>query len=124
MVLSEYFENAKGIGVLATSDADGNVNLAIYARPYIISEETIAFSMLERRSFKNIQSNPKAAYMFVEETEGYKGKRLYLTKSGEETDPERIQHRVGGKASRIFQGNRNQTACRRRMKLKPLEDKK
>ncbi len=91
MVLSEYFENAKGIGVLATSDADGNVNLAIYARPYIISEETIAFSMLERRSFKNIQSNPKAAYMFVEETEGYKGKRLYLTKSGEETDPERIK---------------------------------
>ncbi len=91
MSLAEYFENARGLGVLATSDAEGNVDLAIYARPYIIDEEIIAFSMLERQSFSNIQSNPKAAYMFVEQGEGYKGKRLYLAKQGEETDPNRIK---------------------------------
>jgi hypothetical protein len=91
MTLAEYFTDAAGLGVLATSDAEGNVDLAIYARPYIIGEDTIAFSMLERRSYKNLQSNPKAAYMFVEQTEGYKGKRLYLEKIGEETDTNRIK---------------------------------
>ena len=46
MSLAEYFESIKGIGVLATSDSDGNVNTAIYSRPYIIDDNTVAFSML------------------------------------------------------------------------------
>ncbi|MFH1716294.1 MAG: pyridoxamine 5'-phosphate oxidase family protein [Planctomycetota bacterium] len=91
MSFADYFESAKGMGILATSDADGNVDLAIYSRPYIIDENTIAFSMLERLSYSNVQSNPKAAYMFVEDGEGYKGKRLYLTSTGEEKDQERIK---------------------------------
>ncbi|HUV62812.1 MAG TPA: pyridoxamine 5'-phosphate oxidase family protein [Sedimentisphaerales bacterium] len=91
MNLAEYFETITGTGILATSDSDGNVDIAIYARPYIIDEKTVAFSMLERLSFKNVQSNPKAAYMFIEQGEGYIGKRLYLTVTGEEKDPERIK---------------------------------
>ncbi|MBN1805713.1 MAG: pyridoxamine 5'-phosphate oxidase family protein [Sedimentisphaerales bacterium] len=90
MNLSEYFKDAKGTGVLATSDSDGNVDIAIYSRPYIIEENKIAFSMLERLSYENVQSNPKAAYLFKEEGQGYKGTRLYLRKCGEETDPGRI----------------------------------
>ena len=91
MSLAEYFEDIKGLGVLATSDLDGNVDIAVYSRPYIINEKTVAFSMLEKLSYSNIQSNPKAAYMFVEEGAGYKGKRLHLTKTGEEKDEERIK---------------------------------
>lgn len=91
MSLSDYFQTTKGIGILATSYSDGNVNMAIYARPYIIDEKTIAFSMLERTSYSNILSNPKAAYMFIEEGEDYKGKRLYLTKMGEETNPQKTE---------------------------------
>ncbi len=91
MSLAEYFQSAEGIGILATCDSDGNVDLAIYSRPYVIDENKIAFSMLERTSFSNIGSNLKAAYMFVEHGEGYKGKRLYLTKVGEESDPQRIE---------------------------------
>ncbi len=91
MSLAEYFKNTKGLGVLATSDSDGNVDIAIYSRPYVIDENTIAFSMLERLSYSNIQSNPRAAYMFVEQGEGYAGKRLHLTCTGEEKDPERIE---------------------------------
>ncbi|KPK42890.1 MAG: pyridoxamine 5'-phosphate oxidase [Phycisphaerae bacterium SG8_4] len=91
MSLSDYFENIRGIGILSTSDSDGNVNTAIYSRPYVIDEDTVAFSMLERHSYANIQSNPKAAYMFIERGEGYNGKRLYLTMTGEEKDPERIK---------------------------------
>jgi len=90
MSLGEYFESMKGIGVLATSDSEGNVDTAIYSRPYVIDDNTVAFSMLERLSYANIQSNPKAAYMFIERGEGYAGKRLYLTMTGEEKDPERI----------------------------------
>jgi hypothetical protein len=91
MSLADYFGKTEGLGVLATSDAEGNVNIALYARPYVIGEQKIAFSMLERRSFNNIQSNPKAAYIFVEQGEGFKGTRLYLDKIGEETDAERIK---------------------------------
>jgi len=89
--MAQYFENIKGLGVLATSDCEGNVDIAVYSRPYIIDEKTIAFNMLERLSYSNIQSNPRAAYMFVEQGEGYAGKRLHLTKTGEEKNPERIK---------------------------------
>lgn len=91
MSLAEYFQSAEGTGILATSDSKGHVDLAIYSRPYVIEENKIAFSMLGRISFANIRSNPRAAYMFVEHGEGYSGKRLYLTMTGEETDPQRIE---------------------------------
>jgi hypothetical protein len=91
MNLAEYFAAIKGTGILATSDSRGNVDIAIYARPYIIDDKTIAFSMLERLSFKNVRSNPKAAYIFIEQSEGYVGKRFYLTMTGEEKDEERIK---------------------------------
>ena len=91
MGLTDYFTNAIGRGILATSDSQGNVNTAIYSRPYLIDENKIAFSMLERLSYSNVKSNPKAAYMFIEDGEGYKGKRLYLTVTGEEEDAERIK---------------------------------
>lgn len=94
MKLSEYFEDAKGIGVLATADADGKVDVAIYARPHFLDpndDRTIAFIMADRLSHANVQSNPHAAYMFIEEGEDYAGKRLMLTRVKEETDPEKIQ---------------------------------
>jgi hypothetical protein len=91
MSLAEYFKTAEGTGILATSDAAGNVNMAIYSRPYVIAENKIAFSMLERTSFANLQSNPKASYMFIERGAGYEGIRLYLVKVGEESDVRLIE---------------------------------
>lgn len=90
MNLSEYFENRTGRGVLATADSDGNVDVAVYSRPHFINENTIAYIMTDRLTHKNLQSNPHAAYLFIESGEGYIGKRLYLTKIKEETDPEAI----------------------------------
>lgn len=86
MNLGEYFENTKGVGVLGTADADGRVDVAIYARPHVIDEETVAFIMADRLTHLNVQSNPHAAYLFKEEGKGYKGTRLFLTKVKEETD--------------------------------------
>jgi len=91
MTLYDYLENTSGTGVLATANSNGNVDIAIYARPHVIDENTVALIMNERLSYKNLTSNPKAAYLFLEKGPGYKGKRLYLTKTREETDVELIE---------------------------------
>ena len=91
MSLVEYFENTEGLGILSTADSEGNVDLAVYGRPHIIDEANIAFIMRDRLSHSNIESNPKAAYLFMEKGEGYKGKRLYLTRTRQETDPAVIE---------------------------------
>lgn len=89
--LAGYFQNAKGHGILATADAEGRVNAAIYARPHFIDGQTIAFIMRDRLSHENLQSNPQACYLFAEsDSGGYEGIRLYLTKVGEEQDTERL----------------------------------
>ena len=94
MKLSEYFENAKGVGVFATADAAGKVNVAVYSRPHFFDaadDGVCAFIMGDRLSHDNVKANPQVAYLFIEEGAGYVGKRLTLTKIREETDPEKIQ---------------------------------
>lgn len=92
MNLSEYFENTKGRGVLATADAKGMVDAAVYSRPHFVDEETAVWIMTDRLTHANLQSNPHAAYIFAEAVEGaFNGKRLYLTKLKEETDPAKIE---------------------------------
>ena len=90
MNLTEYFESTKGIGVLSTADAEGRVNAAIYSRPHMMGDGTLAFIMPDRLTHHNLSSNPYAAYLFREDGPGYKGKRIYLTKVREETDSEMI----------------------------------
>jgi hypothetical protein len=94
MKLSEYFERVNGVGVLATTDAAGQVNQALYAKPLFLDrddEGTCSFIMANRLSHDNVGHNPSAAYLFIEEGKGYAGKRLSLTVMGEETDAEKIQ---------------------------------
>ena len=86
MDLADYFENHQGLGILATADSDGTVDLAIYAKPHVVNENTVTFVMQERLTHQNFRSTLHAAYMFVEQGEGYHGKRLYLTKIREETN--------------------------------------
>lgn len=90
MELKEYFEKTKGTGILSTADSDGNVDSAIYARPHIMDDGTFVLLMRERLSYSNLQSNPKAAYLFLEQGQGYKGARFFLKKVKEDTDAERI----------------------------------
>jgi hypothetical protein len=91
MNLFEYFENTEGTGILATADSDGMVDVALYARPQVVDESTIAFIMRERLSHQNLKSNPNAAYMFIEKGPGYSGKRLYLTMTREETNQSLVE---------------------------------
>ena len=78
MDLQTYFEGAQGLAVLSTANGDGDVNSAVYSRPHVLEEGKVAFVMNDKRSFKNLQTNPKASFLFVEAGEGYKGVRLYL----------------------------------------------
>jgi hypothetical protein len=94
MKLSEYFEKTKGIGVLATTDASGQVNQALYAKPQFLDSDddgTCSFIMTERLSHDNVWRNPSASYLFIEAGDGYGGKRLSLTVMQEETDAEKIK---------------------------------
>jgi len=91
MEIQKYFNEHKGTGILATADKEGNVDVAVYASPHIVDDKTIAFIMRLRRSYQNLKSNPKAAYMFIEKTPGYHGVRLYLKKLREETDAQIIR---------------------------------
>ena len=91
----EYFESKRGTGVLATSNAEGVVDTAIYARPHVTADG-VGFIMPDRRTHQNLGENLRATYLFIEEPneEGggkYTGHRLYLKKTGEEKDTERVR---------------------------------
>jgi hypothetical protein len=88
MDLRDYFENTKGFGVLSTADENGRVDAAVYSRPHVMEDGSFAFIMRDRLTHANLLSNPHAVYLFVEETPGYKGKRLFLSKIREEQDTE------------------------------------
>lgn len=90
MDLDSYFEEKKGTGVLSTADAEGHVDAAVYARPRVMDDGTVAFIMRERLTYHNIGRNPYAAYLFLEDGGGYKGIRLYLEKVREDQNPDLI----------------------------------
>lgn len=91
MDLKAYFEEARGMGVLATADAKGPVDAAVYSRPHVLSPEEVAFIMPDRLTHRNLQSNPHAAYLFREDGGGYKGVRLFLTRLREEQNSDLLQ---------------------------------
>ena len=85
MNMKTYFEETKGMGVLSTADDAGRVNAAVYARPHVMEDGSLALIMRDRLSHSNLQSNPHAAFLFREAGPGYKGLRLHLTKTHEES---------------------------------------
>jgi len=89
--LKEYFESTNGSGVLATADSSGKVDAAIYSRPHFLEEGTLAFIMRDRLTHHNLQSNPHATFLFMEDGPGFNGKRLFLKKVREESNPELIR---------------------------------
>lgn len=91
MDLQKYFESTKGIGILSTADKDGKVDSAVYAKPHIFEDGTFAFVMPDRLTHHNLQSNPHAAYLFVETGSITEGHRFFLKKVSDEKNPERLK---------------------------------
>ena len=89
--LMELFNKRPRIGILATSNNVGDVNAAVFGSPQMIDENTVVMGIGENRSFRNLQRNPKAAFIVVEPGEtvmDWKGARVYLEAVDMETSGE------------------------------------
>ncbi|MEC9492862.1 pyridoxamine 5'-phosphate oxidase family protein [Flexistipes sp.] len=86
MKLEQYFENGKGMGVLATADRSGQVNTALYARPHIENGNAV-FVMRERKTYANINENASANYLYVSDDDKFDGIRMYMTFLEDSADP-------------------------------------
>ena len=84
MNLADYFEKTTGTGILATCDPAHEVDMAIYAKPHVVDDNTVVFVMKQRISHQNLLKNLQAGYMFIEKGDGYKGLRMHLTMLREE----------------------------------------
>ena len=77
----EMFNKEVRIGALATANKNGDVNAAVFGSPRMIDEDTVIMAIGDNRSYRNLQENPKAAFIVVEPggspTE-WKGARVYL----------------------------------------------
>lgn len=86
MDLASYFKKIDGVGILGTCDPLKRVDLALYAKPIVIDETTIALVMKQRLSHQNLKVNLQAAYLFLEKCGDCKGIRLCLTMLREEVN--------------------------------------
>ena len=77
MKLAELFPEG-GRGVIATADATGVVNTAVYAVPHVIDEDTVAWGMTSGRTHNNLLANPNASYLYLAPSRGGSGWRLTL----------------------------------------------
>jgi hypothetical protein len=80
----DYFEKKSGMGFLATSNSSGDVDIAVYSRPKVMDDGTLAYGMADRLTHANLQENPRAVYAFNEG--GFQGVRIFLEKVREETE--------------------------------------
>jgi len=68
-----------GRGVIATASKAGVVNMAVYAVPHVVDDETVAWGMTDGRSWNNVRENPNASFTYFAPGEGFRGVRLTLS---------------------------------------------
>lgn len=79
--LMEYFNRQPRLGVLGTSNKDGIVDVAVMGSPQMVDEKTVIAAFARGRTFANLQENPNAVYMIMDQGSGildWKGVRVYL----------------------------------------------
>jgi predicted pyridoxine 5'-phosphate oxidase superfamily flavin-nucleotide-binding protein len=79
--LMALFNKRPRIGTLSTADKTGEVNVAVFGSPQMIDENTVVMGIGQNRSYRNLQRNPKAAFIVMEPGEtvtDWKGARVYL----------------------------------------------
>jgi len=100
MNLADYFAGKQGTGILATADGEGRVNAAVFSRPHVLEDGRVAFIMPDKLTHHNLQINPHAVYLFLEQGSHWTGKRLYLYKTDEEKDSALLQSLRRGRHSK------------------------
>ena len=101
MDYQNYFTTPGGLGILCTSALNGQPNAAVYRKPQVTDDGLFIFEMLEKSTFVNIKENPHALFMFIEDKEGYRGKRFSLKMISEEAEEERVA-KIKAKHPEIF----------------------
>ena len=71
MTLKDYFDSNEGLCILSSADRGGKVTTAVYSAPRVMEDDTVAFLMRERLTYRNILENPHAACIFIEGGGGY-----------------------------------------------------
>lgn len=87
-----------GRGVIATASRAGVVNMAVYAVPHVVDDETVAWGMTDGRTWNNVRENPNASYAYFASGEGFRGARLTLSLARTEDSGEmlaKIRERTG-----------------------------
>ncbi|HEX8042279.1 hypothetical protein [Candidatus Deferrimicrobium sp.] len=70
-----------GRGVIGTASKAGVVNMAVYAVPHVMDNETVVWGMTDGRTWDNVRENPNASYTYFAPGEGFRGARLTLSLS-------------------------------------------
>ena len=78
MMPKSYFEEKKGMEILAATDFSGRVEVAIYSHPHIMADGSIASIIGDRFTICNSQSNPSGIFLFIEIRTRQWGERLFL----------------------------------------------
>ena len=89
--LMALFNKRPRIGTLSTADKTGEVNVAVFGSPQMIDENTVVMGIGQNRSYRNLQRNPKAAFIVMEPGEtvtDWKGARVYLEAMDMDTEGE------------------------------------
>ena len=79
--LMEMFNKESRVGALATTNKNGDVNLAVFGSPRMIDEDTVIMAIGDNRSYHYLQENPRASFIVVEPGDSpatWKGARVYL----------------------------------------------
>ena len=87
--LMTLFNKYPRIGTLSTANAEGEINVAVFGSPRMIDENTVVMGIGQNRSLRNLQRNPKAAFIVMEPGEtvmDWKGARVYLEATDMETE--------------------------------------
>lgn len=77
----ELFNKRPRIGSLSTANSKGEVNVAVFGSPQMIDENTVVMGLGRNRTFRNLQENPKAAFIVMEPGKSameWQGVRVYL----------------------------------------------
>ncbi len=92
--LMEYFNKQPRIGTLSTAGKDGKVDVAYFGSPRMIDEKTVVMAVRKNQTFTNLQENPNAVFMILEQAgapPGWKGVRVYLKMTDFQTSGEKLE---------------------------------
>jgi len=93
-----------GRGVIGTASKAGVVNMAVYAVPHFVDNETVAWGMTDGRTWDNVRENPNASYAYFAPGEGFRGARLTLTRSRTEDSGELLS-KIRERTAALSPGN-------------------